>query len=135
MPDLTRYRDYVLIGSLDTVAAAGGVKAATAKTVHDRPALIQELIQRIPYSSHGDERADPVREIALDFYNDALYQIVVRYDRTRTEGLTRTAIGEAVGLNAAEAPQRATDQREKDSGEAQSLLDRARLNNKAAFRP
>ncbi len=204
-PDMTRYRTYALTRSLDAVAAASGAKAGTAKTVHERPALIQELVQRIPYSSQGSE-PDPVREITLGFYNDALYRVVVHYDRTRTEGLTnqdvvaaiaatygppvlavtrtpasprdpsvaegtivarwdgpesqltlmraqyssefqltlvakslndraRAAIGEAVRLDASEAPGRASDQREKDSGEAQTLLDRARLTNKAVFRP
>ena len=146
--------------------------------------------------------ADPVRSIAFSFYNDALYQIIVNYDRDRTAGLTntdviesisatygvpvlataktrtsapaeaaidssvlarwdtadsqltllrgsympdyqliliskslgtraRTAIRDAVRLDASEAPGREAEQRKKEAG----ALDKARVANKAAFKP
>jgi hypothetical protein len=43
---------------------------------------------RAPYVGSGTTLADPVREIVFTFYNDALYQVVVSYERDRTEGLT-----------------------------------------------
>lgn len=86
--DMSRYRVYVLESSVDTVAAASGAQAADAKTRHERPALIQELQWRAPYLTAAATPADPVREIAFTFYDDALYQVVVSYDRDRTEGLT-----------------------------------------------
>lgn len=86
--DLTRYRVYDLDSSLASVIAASGARATDAKTLHERPATIQELEWFAPYGTPEGELADPVREIAFSFYNDALYQVVVTYDRTLTKGLT-----------------------------------------------
>jgi hypothetical protein len=41
--DMSRYRVYVLESSLDFVVAASGARAADAKTLHVRPAIIQDL--------------------------------------------------------------------------------------------
>jgi hypothetical protein len=90
--DLSRYRGYILESSLETVVTASGARLADAKSLHERPAKIQELEWRAPYVSSGSQLADPVREVAFTFYNDALYQVVVRYDRDRTEGLTNSDI-------------------------------------------
>ena len=86
--DVSRYRDYVLASSLESVVALSGARAADVKTVHQRPATIHELEWRAPYVSSERVQPDPVRDIAFTFYNDALYQIVVTYDRDRTDGLT-----------------------------------------------
>ena len=86
--DLSRYRAYVLESSLETVVTISGARLADAKTLHERPATIQELEWRTPYTRSGSESADPVREVAFTFYNNALYRVMVRYDRDRTEGLT-----------------------------------------------
>ncbi len=204
--DMSRYRGYALESSLDSVRAAIGVRAADAKKLHERPATIQELQWRAPYVSSADAQADPVGAIAFRFYNDSLYQIVVNYDRERTEGLTNNdilevlsarygvpvlasatirtspaagalpdslvigrwetpesavtlvrrsytpefqliliskslstravdAIREAVRLDAIEAPHRESEQRKKEAGDASAALDKARISNKAAFRP
>ena len=94
--DMSRYRVYALESSLDSVIAASGARSADVKTLHERPATIQELQWRAPYVGSGDTLADPVREIAFTFYNDALYQVVVNYDRDRTEGLTNNDIIESI---------------------------------------
>ena len=94
--DMSRYRAYALESSLDAVIATSGARRADAKTLHQRPASIQELQWRAPYVSSGDTLADPVLEIAFTFYNDALYQVVVNYDRDRTEGLTNKDILDAL---------------------------------------
>ena len=204
--DMSRYRAYALESSLDAVIATSGARGADAKTLHQRPATIQELQWRAPYVSSGDTLADPVREIAFTFYNDALYQVVVNYDRDRTEGLTnkdildalsatygvpalasartrtsppaeafpdgivlarwetaeslvtlirgsdtpefqliliskplstraRSAIREAIRLDAIEAPRRESEQRKKEAGDASAARDKTRVTNKAAFRP
>jgi hypothetical protein len=204
--DISRYRVYALESSLAAVSAASGAREADAKTLHERPATIQELQWRAPYVSSGDTLADPVREIAFTFYNDALYQVVVNYDRDRTEGLTnkdildalsatygvpalasartrtsppaeafpdgivlarwetaeslvtlirgsdtpefqlmliskplstraRSAIREAIRLDAIEAPRRESQQRKKEAGDASAARDKTRVTNKAAFRP
>jgi hypothetical protein len=204
--DVTRYRAYALESSLDAVVAASGARAADAKTLHARPATIQELAWRAPYVDSRNTHADPVHEITFTFYNDALYQVIVHYDRDRTDGLTnsdiveslsavygvptlasartrtsppvetfpdsivvarwdnadslltlmrgsytpefqlilvskslsaraRTAVREAVRLDAIEAPRREAAQRKKEAGEASAARDKTRIANKAAFRP
>ena len=94
--DLSRYRGYALEASLDSVITASGARVADARTVHERPARIQELEWRAPYAMPGREPADPVRGIAFTFYNDALYQVMVTYDRDRTDGLTNTDVIESI---------------------------------------
>ena len=204
--DVSRYRAYALESSLDSVVAASGARRADAKTLHARPALIQQLEWRAPYVDSRNTAADPVREISFTFYNDALYQVIVSYDRDRTEGLTnsdiveslsaaygvptlasartrmrppeeafpdstvvarwenaessltlirgsyapefqlilvskslsaraRTAIRDAIRLDAVEAPRREAEQRKKDAGEASAAREKTRMINKAAFRP
>lgn len=204
--DISRYRAYVLESSLDSVVVASGTRAADAKTLHERPATIQELEWRAPYVHSRNTLADPVREIAFTFCNDALYQVIVNYDRDRTEGLTnsdiiesvsvaygvpapasartrnappaaafpdsivlarwenaeasvtlvrgaytpefqliliskplstraRSAIREAIRLDAIEAPRRESEQRKKEAGDASAARDKTRITNKAAFRP
>jgi hypothetical protein len=94
--DMSRYREYVLGSSLDAVAVAIGVGAADAKTLQERPAKIQQLEWRTPYVDSRNTQPDPVREITFTFYNDALYQVIVNYDRGRTEGLTNGDIVESL---------------------------------------
>jgi hypothetical protein len=94
--DLSRYRAYVLESSLDSVITASGARLADAKILHERPAKIQELEWRAPYVTSETVLADPVREIAFTFYDDALYQVIVSYDRDRTEGLTNRDIVESL---------------------------------------
>jgi hypothetical protein len=203
--DMSRYRAYVLESSLASVVTASGAHAADAKTLHARPAAIQQLEWRAPYVDSRDTRADPVREISFTFYNDALYQVIVNYDRDRTDGLTksdiveslsaaygvptlasrtrtspsteasrdsivvaqwenaeslltlsrgsytpefqliliskplsaraRSAVREAIRLDAIEAPRREAEQRKKEAGDASAVRDKTRIINKAAFRP
>ena len=90
--DLSSYRDFVLESSVDTVAAASGVRATEAQTLHTRPAKIQELQWRAPYANPASAAADPVHDVAFTFFNDALYQVVVTYNRDRTQGLTNDDI-------------------------------------------
>ena len=204
--DMSRYRVYALESSVDSVIAASGLRTGDAKTLHERPATIQELQWRAPYASSGNTLADPVKDIAFTFYNDALYQVIVNYDPDRTAGLTnndiiesisaaygvpalasaktrtsppadalpdsivvarwetaeslvtlirgsytpefqliliskplntraRSAIREAVKLDALEAPRRESELRKKEAGDASAARDKTRVANKAAFRP
>jgi hypothetical protein len=86
--DVSRYRVYALESTLAAVISASGAGATEARTLHERPARIQELEWRAPYVNSGTEFPDPVEAIAFTFYNDALYQLIVSYDRDRTDGLT-----------------------------------------------
>ncbi len=208
--ELSRYRAYALESSVAAIATAigprVGSRATEASTLHERPAKIQELQWRAPYVSPGSASADPVRDIAFTFVDDALYQVLVTYDRERTTGLTnddiiqslsaaygapvlkstivrtelpsgmlddavvlaqwsdaatsltllrdtyspdfqliliskalnaraRSAIREAIRLDALEAPQRELEKRKQDVAEASATRDKTRATNKAAFRP
>jgi hypothetical protein len=86
--DLSRYRTYVLDSSLESVISVSGTRAADVKTLHERPAKIQELEWRAPYVRSGTELADPVGGATFSFCDGGLYQVVVSYDRDRTDGLT-----------------------------------------------
>jgi hypothetical protein len=95
--DLSRYRELQFGMNLLSVAQQTGMKPSAAKTIHRRPALIQELEWR-PQHFLGDasRKTDPVRELLLSFYSDELFRIVVTYDRYRTEGLTDEDMIEAL---------------------------------------
>jgi hypothetical protein len=204
--DLSRYRGYVLESTVESVAATSGARVTDMKTLHERPAKIQELEWRAAYVGSGSQLADPVGKIAFTFFNDALYQVVVSYERERTEGLTnsdiidtltaaygaplvrsartqaarpaaalsdtivlaqwetaaasltlvrgtyapefqlilmskplsvraRNASREAVKLDAAEEPQRKSDERKREAAAAGAAREQTRATNKAAFRP
>jgi hypothetical protein len=90
--DLSRYRGYVLGNTVDSVLATSGARPADVRTLHERPAKIQELEWRAPYLSSRREPADPIGDIVFTFFNDSLYQVVVSYDRDRTDGLTNDDI-------------------------------------------
>ena len=113
--DLSRYRVYTLGSSLDAVVAASGARPTEARTLHKRPAMIQEIEWRASYLRPATDPVDPVRGIAFTFYDDALYQLVVSYDRDRTEGLTEADIVESISatygvpvLRSARAPMQAS---------------------------
>ena len=85
--DLSSYRDFQFGMNLGAVAMQAGMNPAEAKTLHQRPALIQELWwQR--QCGRSSPQADLVREVVFSFYGGALFRMVVNYDRYRTEGLS-----------------------------------------------
>jgi hypothetical protein len=90
------YRDFQLGGDLASVAALTGVVASEAKSLHARPAVLQELQWRRPYALGGNAVADPVQQIAFSFYNDQLFRLVIDYDRDRTEGMTDADMVDAI---------------------------------------
>jgi hypothetical protein len=206
--DISRYRAYPLGSSLASVVKLSGARTNDLKTLHERPAMIQELEWLAPFVLSGSVQADPVRDVKFTFYNDQLFRIVVSYDRNRMEGLTnddviesisamygvpvlssartsrstaagadapaetavlaqwedtessvtlvrgtyslefrlvlisrslhtqaQAAIREALRLDAREAPQREMDQRKKAMADARTAQEKARVVNKAAFKP
>ena len=92
--DFSRYRDFELGSRLSAVVTMSGARAADVKVVHRRPAMIQELEWRPPYAHSASESADPVRHIVFSFCDDALYQVLVSYDPSRTDGLSN---GDVIG--------------------------------------
>jgi len=97
--DLSKYRGFQLETNLLAVARQADVNPSAAKTIYQRPAVIQELEWRLPSSSSSSPQADPVREIIFSFYNDELYRMVVVYDQDRTEGLTDSDLIESISTN------------------------------------
>src|SRR6266542_633409 len=84
------YREFQSGVDVASVAALTGMAAAEAKTVHQRPAVLQDLQWRRPFTLSGPPAAaplDPVQQIAFSFYNDPLFRLVIDYDHDRTEGL------------------------------------------------
>jgi hypothetical protein len=213
--DRSRYRDFRLGGDLPSVSALAKVSASNVKTIHLRPAVIQELEWRPSYFVSGstDPQNDPVQQIVFSFYNDQLSRMVVDYDHDRTAGMTvddliaalsttygpplpaaakkartgtsrledesgtpvarwgdaeysvvlyrsddlystssssrfriivasprldalaRTAGAQAIQLDEREAPQRESARQKKQAEDTREAQEKARLANKAAFRP
>ena len=83
---------------LPTVANLTDVTASEAKTIHQRPALLQDLEWR-PSRWIGKSMAtstDPVDHIVFSFYNDQLFRVVVDYSQEWTAGMTDADIIEAI---------------------------------------
>ena len=91
-----QYREYVLGSSVASVVKISNTRTDSTKTLHVRPARIQEVEWRAPYVSVGTALADPVRDIVFSFYDDQLYQVAVTYDRDRMEGLTNDDVVESI---------------------------------------
>ena len=93
--DLSRYRDFPFGTNLPSVAKGAGIATSEAKTIHARPALIQELEWR-PQPMGGARQSDSVQTVVCSFYNGQLFAVTVNYDRYETEGLTAADIVEAI---------------------------------------
>ncbi len=102
------YRGFTLGSSLATVMAKTGDSVGQPRTIHSRPALLQEFWWNPTAPIRLAEGADPVRQIVFHFVDDRLYKILVEYDRGRTEGLTKAdligALGVTYGARAALPP-------------------------------
>ena len=95
--DLAKYREFQFGTSLSAVAKQRGMQQTSeVKVVHERPVLIQELQWQPLRSYRSDYATDPVKEIILGFYNGELFQMVVNYDRFKTEGITPEDMIEAI---------------------------------------
>ena len=208
--DRAGYREFRLGADLTTVAALAKLPASGANTLHQRPALLQELEWRQPYVTSGSAalQRDPLQRIVFSFYDGQLFKLVIGYDRQRTTGLTdsdlieaisaiygvamlqpspsqvsalaelrvgewgpriaqwgdvdyavalyrssfaseyrvvvtsprlealaQAATAAAIRLDEREAPQREVERREKEAADTRALQEKARLANKATFRP
>ena len=85
--DLSHYRGLALGSSLATAAKAARMEPSAATVIHQRPVLIQELQWQPRQSYETNYSTEPVKEVALTFYDGELYRIAVKYDRFRTEGM------------------------------------------------
>jgi hypothetical protein len=87
---LPKYRNFELGSNLASVATLAGVDPSEAKTIHQRPAIQQDLEWRLSRWVSGSTASstDPVEKIVFSFYNDQLFRLVVDYGTERTEGMT-----------------------------------------------
>jgi hypothetical protein len=93
--DLAKYRNFQLGTDLPDVAKQIGVSPSEAKAIHRRPALIQELGSR-PQPFGPPSQTESAQNLVFSFYNGALFQIAVNYDRYKTAGLTADDFIEAL---------------------------------------
>ena len=89
------YRNFVLGSSVASVSAEAKSDAASVKTIHERPALIQDLEWRPSFASDAAPR-DPVEQLDFRFYDDQLYEIVITYDQQRTAGMRNADMVDAI---------------------------------------
>ena len=87
--ELSRYREFDLGSSVEAVTAVTRTAERDLKTIHSRPALLQEVAWQPRYMS-GAPVADrgSINEIVFSFVDDRLFRMTVTYDRARTIGLT-----------------------------------------------
>jgi hypothetical protein len=95
---LAQYRGVTLGDSVQVVVERLHLTAADVHVVHDSPSLIQQVSWRPrPFMSGSVDEANSVAEMQLTFQADRLGQIVVIYDRARTQGLTDEDVRVALG--------------------------------------
>jgi hypothetical protein len=86
--DLSKYRNFAFGTSTAVVTKQVGLDARELVTVHQLPALIQELTWYPPQPFDSSRPAEPVEQILFSFDNGALYRILVTYDSSAIKGLT-----------------------------------------------
>jgi hypothetical protein len=94
--DLSRYRKFVLGTSLAAISKQVGKDESLATLISQSPALIQQMTYWQADTSDNSGRMEPISHITLDFYNGALYRIVVVYDEKAVEGLTEEDMVKAI---------------------------------------
>jgi hypothetical protein len=94
----TRYRNFEGGMNIAAVSALTGVAATEVKTIHERPAVLQDLQWRLSQWIAGSSAAstDPVDQIVFSFIDDRLFRVVVDYEHNKTEGLTDADMIEAI---------------------------------------
>jgi hypothetical protein len=120
-----QYRNFELGSGLASVSTLAGLTSPEVKTIHQRPAVLQELEWRPSHWIPGSTEAstDPVEQVLFGFYNDQLFRVVVDYGHERTEGMTAADMIDAISAvygtplpRAARAAGRAVSRFETESG-------------------
>jgi hypothetical protein len=94
--NLSTYRKFSLGASLASISKQVGQDPGQANLIHQRPAVIQQLVYwPIPTSSYSP-RAESVSQILFSFYDGELYKIAVTYDGDATQGLTDDDMVQAI---------------------------------------
>ena len=111
--EFSRYREFDLGSSVAAVTAVTRTADRDLKTIHTRPALLQDVTWRPRYMTGAPiADRDSINEIVFSFVDDQLFRMTVDYDRSRTTGLTNAdmiaALTELYGAPASpSAPSRA----------------------------
>jgi hypothetical protein len=92
--DLSTYRRFRLGTDLATVAKQASEDPVQAKTIHRRPALIQELTWNP--QAVGSAQTEPARDVVFSFYDRQLYRIAVLYDHFEIDGMTTEDMIDAI---------------------------------------
>ena len=127
--DLGLYREFRLGTPIADVIARTGSAERDVKTLHERPALLQELSWRLPYVSPQAPLADrgAVASVVFSFIDNQLFKMAVEYDRSRTEGLTKddliAALSDLYGPRSTR-PAPAAARSQSDSLDSQTILAR-----------
>lgn len=94
--DLGKYRNFQFGANIESVAKQIQMKVSDARTLHERPALIQTLEwDEIGYSDTSGKPGS-IRSIRFDFCDGNLFKMLVTYSPAGTEGLTPDDIIEAI---------------------------------------
>jgi hypothetical protein len=93
-----QYRNFALGSNLASVSGLTGMTASAVTTIHQRPAVLQDMKWRPARYVAGSRTAstDPVDQIVFSFYDDQLFRLVVDYRSDRTAGMTDPDIIEAI---------------------------------------
>jgi len=86
--ELSKYRGISIGEKLPTVLKQTDQRQADVRSLHQSPALIQELNWWPPMLTGSAYQADNVRQIVFSFQNGELYKMSVSYERNAVEGLT-----------------------------------------------
>jgi hypothetical protein len=88
--DLGTYREFTIGASTADVIARTGATERDMKTLHERPALLQELSWRPRYVlGRTSADRDSIAAIVFSFIDNQLFRMTIDYERSRTEGLTK----------------------------------------------
>jgi hypothetical protein len=87
--ELSRYREFELGQSLSAVTSITQTAERDLKTLHSRPALLQQVEWRPRYMTGAPVAGrDSINSIVFNFVDDRLFRMTVAYERNKTNGLT-----------------------------------------------
>jgi hypothetical protein len=95
--ELSRYREFELGASLAAVTAVTQTQARDLKTIHTRPAVIQQLEWRPRYMSGAPVPGrNSIDRMLFEFVDGRLFKMSVVYAQDRTNGLTNEDVIESL---------------------------------------
>jgi hypothetical protein len=122
--EFSRYREFDLGSSVAAVTAVTRTADRDLKTIHTRPALLQDVTWRPRYMTGAPiADRDSINEIVFSFVDDQLFRMTVDYDRARTTGLTNEdMIGALTDLYGAPTRPSPPTRASVDAGDAVDVL-------------